>query len=76
LEKVGNPNTLVNIVSRRVRQLSSGGGNANRPLIPETATLGAADIALLEVIDGKLEYDILPNAPPADTPAGRRRRRG
>ena len=28
-EKVGNPNVLVNIVSRRVRQLNSGGGGAD-----------------------------------------------
>ena len=27
-EKVGNPNVLVNLVSRRVRQLNSGGGGA------------------------------------------------
>lgn len=56
LLKVGNPNILINIVSRRVRQLNSGGGSASRPLIADTATLGAADIALLEIIEDKLSW--------------------
>ena len=58
LEKVGNPNILVNIVARRVRQLNSGGGSA-RPLITETAGLGAADIAMLEIIEGKMGWQLL-----------------
>ncbi len=32
-EKVGNPNVLVNLISRRVRQLNSGGGGMSRPLV-------------------------------------------
>ena len=60
LEKVGNPNTLVNIVSRRVRQLNGGsGGSPARPLISETAGLGAADIALIEIAEGKLGWEML-----------------
>src|ERR1019366_10821138 len=55
LAKVGNPNVLVNLISRRVRQLTSGGGGS-RPLIDQTATMGAADVALLEIIDGKMDY--------------------
>ena len=31
LEKVGNPNVLVNLISRRVRQLNSGAGALSRP---------------------------------------------
>lgn len=58
LEKVGNPNVLVNLVSRRVRQLNTGGG-ANRPLILETNNLGAADIALLEIIEDKMGWNLL-----------------
>jgi DNA-directed RNA polymerase subunit omega len=61
LVKVGNPNVLVNLVSRRVRQLTSGGGNS-RPLIEQAGTLGAADIALLEVIEGKMAWDATPEA--------------
>jgi DNA-directed RNA polymerase subunit omega len=55
LAKVGNPNVLVNLISRRVRQLTSGGGSS-RPLIDQTATMGAADVALVEIIDGKMDY--------------------
>ena len=42
LEKVGNPNVLVNLISRRVRQLNSGAGAMSRPLV-EPGNLGAAD---------------------------------
>lgn len=60
LEKVGNPNVLVNLVSRRVRQLNGlSGGAPARPLISETAGLGAADIALLEIAEGKLGWEML-----------------
>jgi DNA-directed RNA polymerase subunit omega len=58
LEKVGNPNVLINLVSRRVRQLNSGGGGANRPLIADVTGLGAADIALLEIIEEKIGWDM------------------
>jgi DNA-directed RNA polymerase subunit omega len=56
LQKVGNPNILINVVSRRVRQLNSSGGSSSRPLIADTAGLGAADIALLEIIEDKLTW--------------------
>jgi len=56
LAKVGNPNVLVNLISRRVRQLNSGGGTSSRPLIAETGGLGAADIALLEIIEDKMGW--------------------
>jgi DNA-directed RNA polymerase subunit omega len=59
LEKVGNPNILVNLISRRVRQLTGAGGTGGRPLIAETAGLGAADIALLEIVEGKMDYEII-----------------
>ena len=58
LEKVGNPNVLVNLISRRVRQLSSGTGKLGRPLVAETANLGAADIALLEIIEDKMGFEM------------------
>jgi DNA-directed RNA polymerase subunit omega len=58
LEKVGNPNILINLISRRVRQLNSGGGPSSRPLIADIAGLGAADIALLEIINEKIGWDI------------------
>ena len=59
LEKVGNPNVLVNIISRRVRQLNSGGGAGSRPLVADYATMGVADIALTELIEDKMSYELL-----------------
>lgn len=58
LAKVGNPNVLVNIVSRRVRQLTTGGGSNSRPLIADTVGLGAADIALREIIEEKIGWEM------------------
>ena len=58
LEKVGNPNVLVNLVSRRVRQLTSGAGKMSRPLVTDTGHLGAADIALLEIIEDKIGFEM------------------
>jgi DNA-directed RNA polymerase subunit omega len=58
LEKVGNPNVLINLISRRVRQLNSGGGGLSRPLIMDYTNLGAADIALREIIEEKIGFDL------------------
>jgi len=58
LGKVVNPNVLVNLVSRRVRQLNAGGGGSGRPLIANAETLGAADIALSEIVDGKMGWEM------------------
>jgi DNA-directed RNA polymerase subunit omega len=58
LEKVGNPNVLVNLVSRRVRQLNSGGGGLSRPLISDPGQLGAADIALREIIEDRMGWEM------------------
>jgi DNA-directed RNA polymerase subunit omega len=74
LEKVGNPNTLVNLVSQRVRQLNAGGGPMSRPLITETAGLGLADIALIEIIEEKVGYD-MPELAPALPTKGKKRRK-
>jgi DNA-directed RNA polymerase subunit omega len=72
LAKVGNPNVLVNVISRRVRQLTSGGGNS-RPLIEQSGSLGAADIALLELIEGKMAFEMLERE--EELPAPKKRRR-
>jgi DNA-directed RNA polymerase subunit omega len=58
LAKVVNPNVLVNLVSRRVRQLNSGGGGKNRPLIANTGNMGAADIALMEIAEDKMGWEM------------------
>ena len=52
-ELIGNPNVLVNIVSTRVRQLNNG----DRPLL-DAPLLGAADMALTELVDGKMDYEL------------------
>ncbi len=72
LAKVGNPNVLVNLVSRRVRQLNSGGGALSRPLVDNTDILGAADIALREIIEEKISWDA-PNVSELVEPKPRRR---
>ncbi len=58
LEKVGNPNVLVNLLSRRVRQLNSASGALGRPLIAEVGNMGAADIALTEIIEEKIGFEM------------------
>ena len=63
IEKVGNPNILVNLISRRVRQLTSGGGANSRPLIMETAGMGAADIALSVALLSAGAAKVTPNQP-------------
>ncbi|MFZ0828671.1 MAG: DNA-directed RNA polymerase subunit omega [Verrucomicrobiia bacterium] len=57
-EKVGNPNVLVNLISRRVRQLNSGNGGLCRPLILDVGNLGAADIALREILEEKIGWEM------------------
>src|SRR5271165_6217136 len=49
------PNTalLVNLVSKRVRQLTMG----HRPLVEVGPRMSNADVALKEIIDGKLTYE-------------------
>ena len=56
LEKVGNPAVLVNIVSRRVRQINADGGAMSRPLVANVGNLGTADIALREIIEDKMGW--------------------
>ena len=63
-EKVGNPQVLINLVSRRVRQLNSGGGGLSRPLVNVPASMGLADIALTEIVEGKMGWEV-----PEETPA-------
>jgi DNA-directed RNA polymerase subunit omega len=74
LEKVGNPNVLVNLVSRRVRQLSAGGGGLGRPLIHAPASMGLADIALTEIIEDKMGFE-MPELMPAVRPVAKKRKK-
>ena len=74
LEKVLNPNILVNLISKRVRQLNSGGGRVSRPLIADVANLGTVDIALTEIIEGKMGWE-MPEIIALTRPTGKRRKR-
>ena len=74
LEKVLNPHVLVNMVSRRVRQLTSGGGGVNNPLVGGIENLGAADIALREIIEDKISFE-MPGIIALTRPTGKNRKR-
>ena len=50
---ITSPQILVNMVSRRVRQLTLG----HRPLVLCAPGLGTADIALTEIANGKLTFE-------------------
>jgi len=52
-EVITNQQILVNMVSRRVRQLALG----HRPLVVCAPGLREADIALSEIANGKLTYE-------------------
>ena len=47
---IREPNILINVVSRRVKQLKAGA----RPLVDSLEKLDNEDIALREIIEGKL----------------------
>jgi DNA-directed RNA polymerase subunit omega len=58
LEKIGNPNVLVNMISRRVRQLNAGHGGVSRPMVANSSNLQMADIALSEIIEDKMGFEM------------------
>lgn len=53
-QKIQDPNILINVVSRRVKQLKAG----SRPCVESLEKLSLEDIALLEIIKDKLSYEI------------------
>ena len=54
LKVIDDPTILVNVVSRRVKQLKRG----NRPLIESLEKLSAEDTALREIAEGKITYQL------------------
>jgi len=54
LKVVPDPNLLINVVSRRVKQLRRG----NRPLVESLEKLSPEDTALREIIEGKISYEM------------------
>lgn len=75
LDKVGNPNVLINLISRRVRQLNIGGGGSNRPLVPDIATMSASDIAFREIIEDKMGWEMPEELPLEEEPKKKKRKR-
>jgi len=54
-ERISNVPLLINVVSRRVRQLNQG----HRPLVkPDSPQMPNMDIALKEIAEGKLSAEI------------------
>jgi DNA-directed RNA polymerase subunit omega len=51
---IPDPNLLINVVSRRVKQLRHG----SRALVESLEKLEPEDIALREIIEGKISYGI------------------
>ena len=60
-QQLPTPELLINLVSKRVRQLMQG----NRPLTLTDPKMDFADIALKEISEGKITYEL----PTATTPA-------
>src|SRR3954451_11485254 len=54
LKVIDDPNILVKVVSRRVKQLKRG----NRPLIESLEKLLPEDMALREIAEGKITYEL------------------
>lgn len=59
---IPNQQLLINVVSKRVRQLGLG----HRPLVEATPRSSLTDIALREIIGGKLTFELTPEKPAAD----------
>jgi len=55
-QRIPNPELLINLVSRRVRQLAQG----HRPITQTDAKMDFAEIALKEISEGKLGYEFGP----------------
>ena len=53
-EIIPDPNILINVVSRRTKQLKFG----NKPLVESLEKLDNEDIALREIIEGKISYEL------------------
>ncbi|MDR2737536.1 MAG: DNA-directed RNA polymerase subunit omega [Puniceicoccales bacterium] len=51
---IKEPNILINVVSKRVKQLKAGA----KPLVDYLEKLDMEDIALKEIIEGKITYEL------------------
>jgi DNA-directed RNA polymerase subunit omega len=69
LKVIDDPNILVNVVSRRVKQLKRG----NRALVESLEKLLPEDTALREIIEGKISYEVATPEELVRSPGGRGR---
>ena len=53
-KKIPSVPHLVNVVSKRVRQLNAG----HKPMVDVIGRMGFADIALKEIIEGKISFEL------------------
>ena len=53
-KKIPSVPLLVNVLSKRVRQLNAG----HKPMVDVIGRMGLADIALKEIIEGKLTFEL------------------
>jgi DNA-directed RNA polymerase subunit omega len=58
LEKVADPYVLVNLISRRVRELNAGARALSRSAPGDSPNSGVADIALREIVEGKMGFEM------------------
>lgn len=65
LNVITDPNILVNVVSRRVKQLRRG----HRPLVVSLEKLSAEDTALREIAEGKITYEFAPEEEQRQAPS-------
>ena len=70
LQQIPNPHILINVVSRRVRQLTQG----LRPLTSTDGNVSFMDVALKEIAEGKIAYK-LPDREELAAQTARARRR-
>lgn len=54
LKVITDPSILVNVVSRRVKQLRRG----NRALVESLEKMSLEDTALREIVEGKISYEL------------------
>ena len=59
MKVIPNQQILINVVSKRVRQLTQG----HRPLVEVGARLDYADTALREIIEGKISWEAIIEEP-------------
>lgn len=69
MKNVENPQVLINMVSKRVRQLGLG----DRPMIEVVPKMTFMDVALKEIADGKLSYEAIVDEPVETAPSRKKR---